>query len=71
LFVSTRRGEERGGEKRREETSEEKTRREVKSSFINSQKRAQAMFGEDLARFYAAEVIIALEHLHSMGIAHR
>lgn len=31
----------------------------------------QAMFTEDLARFYAAEVVLAIEHLHGMGIAHR
>jgi serine/threonine protein kinase len=31
----------------------------------------QAMFSEGLAKFYAAEVVLALEHLHNMDIIHR
>jgi len=33
--------------------------------------REQAMFSEQLTRFYAAEVVLALEHLHSLDIIHR
>jgi len=33
--------------------------------------REQAMFADPLAKFYVAEVILALEHLHSLGIIHR
>lgn len=29
------------------------------------------MFSEEMVRFYAAEVALALEHLHSLGIIHR
>eukprot|EP01133_Synstelium_polycarpum_P013073 gene13073-15377_t len=31
----------------------------------------EAMFSEDKARFYAAELVLALEHLHSYNIIHR
>ena len=30
-----------------------------------------AMFSEDLARFYGAEMVLAIEHLHQNGIIHR
>jgi serine/threonine protein kinase len=33
--------------------------------------RREALFSEEVARFYAAEMLIALQHLHSMGIVHR
>lgn len=33
--------------------------------------REQAMFSEKLVQFYAAEVTLALEHLHNMNIIHR
>eukprot|EP01114_Cavostelium_apophysatum_P022837 TRINITY_DN8401_c0_g1_i1.p1 TRINITY_DN8401_c0_g1~~TRINITY_DN8401_c0_g1_i1.p1 ORF type:complete len:439 (-),score=67.10 TRINITY_DN8401_c0_g1_i1:61-1272(-) len=33
--------------------------------------REQAMFSEKLVKFYAAEVVLALEHLHSLDIVHR
>lgn len=33
--------------------------------------RREAMLSEDQARFYAAELLIALETLHNMGIVHR
>lgn len=33
--------------------------------------RKEALFSEEVARFYAAEMLIALQHLHSMGIVHR
>lgn len=33
--------------------------------------RQQAMFSEPWVQFYAAEVALALEHLHSLGIMHR
>ena len=29
------------------------------------------MFSEEVVRFYAAEVLLALEHLHSIGVIHR
>jgi len=29
------------------------------------------MFSEDLVRFYTAEIVLALEHLHGQGIVHR
>lgn len=31
----------------------------------------QGIFREEVARLYAAELLLALEHLHSLGIAHR
>ena len=31
----------------------------------------KGLFLEDFARFYAAEMVLALEHLHSKGIIHR
>lgn len=31
----------------------------------------KGLFSEDYARFYAAEMVLALEHLHSKGIIHR
>jgi serine/threonine protein kinase len=33
--------------------------------------REEAMFSEDLVRFYTAEIVLALEHLHQQGIIHR
>jgi len=33
--------------------------------------RAEAMFSERMVQFYAGELILALEHLHSLGIIHR
>jgi len=33
--------------------------------------RKEALFSEEVARFYAAEMYIALQHLHSIGIVHR
>jgi len=33
--------------------------------------REQAMFSESIVKFYLAEIILALEHLHSQGIIHR
>jgi serine/threonine protein kinase len=33
--------------------------------------RDEAMFSEDLVRFYTAEIVLALEHLHQQGIIHR
>eukprot|EP01100_Stratorugosa_tubuloviscum_P007040 TRINITY_DN296_c1_g1_i1.p1 TRINITY_DN296_c1_g1~~TRINITY_DN296_c1_g1_i1.p1 ORF type:complete len:341 (+),score=165.42 TRINITY_DN296_c1_g1_i1:155-1177(+) len=33
--------------------------------------RLQTTFTEDMAKFYAAEIVLALEHLHSQGIVHR
>ena len=33
--------------------------------------RARGTFAEDVAAFYAAEVTLALEHLHSCGVIHR
>merc|ERR1711871_1295141 len=30
-----------------------------------------AMFSEDLARFYGAEIVLAIEYLHANGIIHR
>jgi len=33
--------------------------------------RKESLFTEDLARFYAAEIIVALEHLHKSNIIHR
>lgn len=33
--------------------------------------RIEGMFSESMARFYAAELILALEHLHSLGIVYR
>eukprot|EP01104_Vermistella_antarctica_P015688 TRINITY_DN5203_c0_g1_i1.p1 TRINITY_DN5203_c0_g1~~TRINITY_DN5203_c0_g1_i1.p1 ORF type:complete len:554 (-),score=146.43 TRINITY_DN5203_c0_g1_i1:259-1920(-) len=33
--------------------------------------RDQGMFSEDLTRFYIAEIILGLEHLHHYGIIHR
>ena len=29
------------------------------------------MFSEEVVRFYAGEVLLALEHLHTLGIVHR
>ena len=29
------------------------------------------MFSENVARFYIAELVLALEHLHSLGIVYR
>lgn len=29
------------------------------------------MFSENVARFYIAELVVALEHLHSLGIVYR
>jgi serine/threonine protein kinase len=29
------------------------------------------MFSEDVARFYLAELVLALEHIHSLGIIYR
>ena len=31
----------------------------------------QGIFDEDLARLYTAELVLAIAHLHSLGIAHR
>lgn len=31
----------------------------------------QGLIMEDTARFYVAEMVLALEHLHSKGIIHR
>ena len=31
----------------------------------------QGIFDEDLARLYTAEMVLAIAHLHSLGIAHR
>jgi serine/threonine protein kinase len=31
----------------------------------------QGLILEDVARFYVAEMVLALEHLHSLGIIHR
>ena len=31
----------------------------------------QSIFDEDLARLYTAEMVLAIAHLHSLGIAHR
>ena len=31
----------------------------------------QGIFDEDLARLYTAEMVLAITHLHSLGIAHR
>ena len=31
----------------------------------------KGLFLEEYARFYAAEMVLALEHLHSKGIIHR
>jgi serine/threonine protein kinase len=33
--------------------------------------RKQIMFNDDLVQFYAAEMVLALDHLHSIGIIHR
>jgi len=33
--------------------------------------RKEAMFSEDMVRFYAAQMALSLEHLHSLGIIHR
>lgn len=33
--------------------------------------REQAMFSENQVRFYAAEIVLALEHLHNFNIIHR
>jgi serine/threonine protein kinase len=33
--------------------------------------RKQGLILEDTARFYGAELVLALEHLHSKGIIHR
>lgn len=31
----------------------------------------ERMFSEDVARFYLAELLLALEHLHALGIVYR
>lgn len=31
----------------------------------------QGVFGEDLARLYAAEIVLAVSHLHTLGFVHR
>jgi p70 ribosomal S6 kinase len=31
----------------------------------------QGVFGEDLARLYAAEIVLAVAHLHALGFVHR
>lgn len=31
----------------------------------------KGLFLEEYAKFYAAEMVLALEHLHSLGIIHR
>ncbi len=31
----------------------------------------QGIFDEDLARLYTAEMVLAIAHLHTLGIAHR
>ena len=31
----------------------------------------QGCFSEDVARFYAAELVLAIEHLHSQKVIHR
>ena len=31
----------------------------------------QGIFDEDLARLYTAELVLAIAHLHALGIAHR
>jgi len=33
--------------------------------------RNEAMFSEDLVRFYAGEIVLAIQHLHSLNIIHR
>lgn len=33
--------------------------------------RKETMFSEEVVRFYSAEVLLALEHLHSIGVIHR
>ena len=33
--------------------------------------RRQAMFSEDYVRIYAAEIVLAIEYLHSLDIVHR
>jgi serine/threonine protein kinase len=33
--------------------------------------RKETMFSEEVVKFYAAEVILAIQHLHSRGMMHR
>ncbi len=33
--------------------------------------RKEAMFSEAIVRFYAAEILLAIEHLHTLGVIHR
>eukprot|EP01018_Ginkgo_biloba_P033061 Gb_17384 [translate_table: standard] len=35
------------------------------------QRQTEKMFSESIIRFYAAEIVLALEHLHSLGIVYR
>lgn len=34
-------------------------------------RQAEKMFSESIIRFYAAEIVVALEHLHSLGLVYR
>jgi len=34
-------------------------------------RQAEKMFSESIIRFYAAEIVLALEHLHSLGVVYR
>jgi serum/glucocorticoid-regulated kinase 2 len=38
---------------------------------LTNNPREQAMFPEAHVRFFVAEIVLALEHLHSLGIIHR